>query len=114
MPDRFAPFQSTLWTVIDKAGRGDRTSFDDFVRSYRRPLASFLQNRGIAEADAEDLVQDVFIRIFEKGLLRNFLLAVARNILGEVHRHASADKRGGARPRISLDDLRFGQADPAA
>ncbi len=117
MSDRFAPFQSTLWSVIHSAGRGDRSSFDDFVRTYRRPLASYLQARGVPEHDAEDLVQEVFIRIFEKGLLarlsaeggrfRSFLLVVARNVLGEIRRHGSAQKRGGEGPRISLDGMGF-------
>ena len=109
------PFQSTLWTVISRAGQGDRDSFERFVGSYRRPLVSFLQAKGLPEADAEDLSQEVFLRIYEKRLLlrfdaargrfRSFLLAIARNMLSEHRRNAGALKREGGRVKISLEDL---------
>ncbi len=113
--DPRVPFQSTLWTVIERARQGDRDSFGSFVRSYRRPLVSFLQARGVAEEDAEDLSQEIFLRIFEKRLLsrmdpargrfRSFLLAIAKNVLSEQRRSAGALKREGGRVRISLEDL---------
>lgn len=115
MAERFVPFQSTLWAVIRGAGRGDRASFDRFASTYRRPLVCFIQGRGIPEADAEDLVQDVFIRIYEKGLLarlseergrfRSYLLGVARNVVAEQRRSGSVGKRGGGALKVGLDDV---------
>lgn len=105
---QYTPLASTIWTVIHSA-RDDRApAKDEFARLYRPPVVRYLRGRGVDRESAEDLAQDVFVRIFQKALLRqveesrgrfrSFLLGVTNNILRE---HA-ARSRGHGRP-VSLE-----------
>jgi RNA polymerase sigma-70 factor (ECF subfamily) len=41
---------------------GDRAAFGELVAAYRAPVFSYLARCGVAEADRDDLFQEVFIR----------------------------------------------------
>ena len=115
-------FQSTLWSRIRLVREDDAVAVAEFVGRYREPVFRFIRNAGFAEPDAEELTQDVFTRLLAddvlakadraKGKFRSFLLAVTRNVMHEERRRRSADKRGGGRDVLSLDDARAGE--PAA
>lgn len=106
-------FRTTMWTVVERARAGDRTAFDDLVREYLLPVTKYLQHHGFDGHDAEDLAQDIFLRIYEKGVLtrveasrgrfRSLLMAVSLNVAKESLRNRHAQKRGGDRPSLSLD-----------
>ncbi|MBN2475443.1 MAG: sigma-70 family RNA polymerase sigma factor [Pirellulales bacterium] len=51
--------------LASRAQQGCSASFEELVRRYQVPLLHFLQRR-TAAADAEDLVQDTFVRAYEK------------------------------------------------
>ncbi|MBI2932870.1 MAG: sigma-70 family RNA polymerase sigma factor [Planctomycetes bacterium] len=103
---RFVRFSSTLWTVVHSAGAGDKDALEAFARQYREPVVRYLRARGLAREVADDLAQEVFLRLFQKDLLakvdrsrgkfRSFLLGVTNNVLRE---HRAADRRRMALPR---------------
>lgn len=87
-----AEFPSTIWTAIQAAPEKARAAVCD---RYRAPVMSFLLARGVQAEDAEDLTQEVFLRVCgdgflakvapSKGRFRALLLAVARNVLLKSH-----------------------------
>ena len=95
-------FQSTLWTVIRGAGKGDEAALRDFVLKYRPPVLAYLARRGF-RAEAEDLAQEVFLRVFQDrvllkadpslGRFRSLLLSVTRHVLGHHVERELAKKR---------------------
>jgi hypothetical protein len=95
-------FQSTLWTVIRGAGKGDEAALRDFVLKYRPPVLAYLGRRGF-RAEAEDLAQEVFLRVFQDrvllkadpslGRFRSLLLSVTRHVLGHHVERELAKKR---------------------
>lgn len=106
-------FPSTLWTRMRLVRDRDERAVRDFVERYREPVFRFVRNAGFGEADAEELVQDVFTRLLaedvlskaerEKGRFRSFLLAVTRNVVREERRRRAAAKRGAGAAAVSLD-----------
>ena len=52
-------FDSTIWRRIDDARQGSREALDTLLATYRPPLLNYLRARGLSDADAEDVVQDV-------------------------------------------------------
>ena len=111
---KFVRFQSTIWTMIRDAKADSPGAFDALVHLYREPVRRYLRSRNIRRELAEDLVQDVFLRVFQKDLLqkveeskgkfRSFLLGVTNNIIRESVSRAQAAKRGGSEVHIPLED----------
>lgn len=74
--------------------------------AYWYPLYAFFRRSGESPHDAEDLTQGFFARLLshdilsaadsDKGRLRSFLLACARNFLADERDRARAQKRGAA------------------
>lgn len=90
-------FPTTVWTTIRDAGGSDPAALEDFARSYRRPVLDAIRRRGFTGEDAEDLCQEVFLRVLQGGVLakadrergrfRSLLLAVThRSILDRLRR----------------------------
>lgn len=114
------PFQSTLWTVIRGADRGEESALREFTLKYRGPIVAYIARRGLAN-DAEDLAQEVFLRLLQDGVLskadpsrgrfRSLLLAVTRHVIGHHRDRESAQKRGGGRVR-SLDGVDVSSQEP--
>lgn len=106
-------FQSTLWTVIWRAGEGRETAVNVFVARYRPAVVRFARSRGLSEADAEDVAQEVFLRLFDdevlkradpaRGRFRSMLLAITRHVLGHFFERRGAVKRGGGATPVSLE-----------
>ena len=46
---------------------GDREAFSQLVERYRRPVFGYLVRCGIAEADRDDVFQDIFIKIHQRA-----------------------------------------------
>ncbi len=46
---------------------GDRDAFSQLVERYRRPVFGYLVRCGIAEADRDDLFQEIFIKIHQRA-----------------------------------------------
>jgi DNA-directed RNA polymerase specialized sigma24 family protein len=80
---------------------------------YWYPLYSHIRRRGNGPEDAQDLTQEFFARLLEKQWLdgvekngsrfRSFLLNALNGFLANQYDRASAVKRGGGHPLLSLD-----------
>jgi RNA polymerase sigma-70 factor (ECF subfamily) len=111
-----AHFPATRWTIVTAAqGEGAQAerALNELCALYWLPVYSFVRRKGHPPADAEDLTQGFFADLLargslntvgeEKGRLRTFLLkAVTRHMSHEYDR-ATAAKRGGGAPVLSLD-----------
>jgi RNA polymerase sigma-70 factor (ECF subfamily) len=106
------PFPSTIWTQVRDAAAGRTTATTDFVARYRPAVVSFVRRRGVDMAEAEDVAQEVFLRLFDgevleradraRGRFRSLLLSVTRHVLGHHFEKKSALKRGGAVVTLSF------------
>lgn len=109
----FQSFQSTMWTMIQQVQAGNRAALEAFARTYRPAIVTFLARRGLPVERAEDVAQQVFLVLLqndvlsrvgrEGGRFRSFLIAVARNVLGNLLKQERAAKRGGERQAVPLD-----------
>ena len=117
-------FLTTRWSMVRAAGgegAAAREALAGVCRAYWYPLYAFVRRKGVAAADAEDVVQGYFERLLEKfdfarlaperGRFRSFLLAGVENHLANVRDAARAQKRGGGMTRVPIDfaaaDARF-------
>lgn len=77
----------------------DAPCFDTLVSRYRRPLLSFFQRRSVGAEDAEDLTQEVFMRLSRRfarlhwGNPDGLVFTVAANALIDHERHERARRR---------------------
>lgn len=109
-------FESTVWTVIENAKRRDPAAIERMISDYSAPLLAFIRNRGFNLEDAEDLLQEVLMRIYDadflqkadrlKGKFRSVLLGVTKKCILKHYEKRGALKRGGAAATISIEDLR--------
>ena len=114
-------FRTTVWSQLTDAGHRATQAGEAFVTRYRPPLLAFLAGKGLSPDDAEDVSQEVFLRVFDgnllleadrtKGRFRNYLLGITTNVLRERRRSRGALKRGGGADHVSLQEL---AQDPAA
>ena len=78
----------------------DAPRFDSLVARYRRPLLSFFRRRSLGVEDAEDLTQEVFMRLSRRfSHLRwdnpdGLIFTVASNTLVDHERHQRARASG--------------------
>lgn len=84
-----------------RAQRGCVSSFDRLLRRFQTPMLQFLRNRG-AGADAEDLLQETFLRAYEnihryspQWPFSAWLFTIARRISINHHR--------ANRPKVDQD-----------
>jgi RNA polymerase sigma factor (sigma-70 family) len=109
-------FEMTRWSVVIAAQQDEpaaRGALESLCTMYWYPLYSFVRRQGRTPHDAQDLTQEFFARLLEKGWLdgvarekgkfRSFLLASMKHFLANERDHARAQKRGGGRSMISLD-----------
>jgi DNA-directed RNA polymerase specialized sigma24 family protein len=133
-----AAFESTHWSVIIQTAQSQspeaaQTAMAGFCQTYWPPIYTFLRRRGRSPSDAQDLTQAFFAHLLgentlsrasrEKGRLRTFLLGSLQHFLANDHAYAQAQKRGGGKQIVSMDDhlieaeaamLGLPQADPAS
>ena len=90
--------QTLLRRIADLAQGDDAAQWLEFVELYTPPLKGFVRsvNRALSEADVEEVVEDVFIRLTEvlreggidrsRGRFRDYLAAMTRRILIDRYR----------------------------
>jgi DNA-directed RNA polymerase specialized sigma24 family protein len=110
-------FVTTRWSMVLSA-RGDttgaQTALEALCAAYWYPLYAFVRREGHAPHDAQDLTQEFFARLLEKGWLggvarergrfRSFLLASMKHFLANEWDRAHALKRGGCATVLRLDE----------
>ena len=113
-------FVTTRWTLVLSAANSEseeqeaRGALDELCRTYWRPVFSFVSRRGYSMADAQDLTQDFFVMILQRGWLshadpnrgrfRSLLLTSLQNFLMNAAKRSHRQKRGGEMQFISWDD----------
>lgn len=111
-------FRSTHWSLVELAGDADSpqatAALEKLCRTYWLPLYSYIRRQGYGPHDAQDLAQGFFARLLrmnslasvgpQKGKFRTFLLAALNHFLSDERDHARAEKRGGGKTLISLDE----------
>ncbi len=124
-------FATTRWSLVLAAGTTDGAdlgaALETLCQAYWRPLYSYIRRTGRAPEDAEDLTQEFFARLLQrgdlarvqrdKGRFRNFLLVSVRHFLADEADKSRAQKRGGGVRPLSLDapkDAEDAVEEPAA
>jgi len=112
-------FPITNWTHIE-AARHDtaarRDTLGELAYAYRRPLEVVARKRGLSPQQAEDVVQELFVKLVERdvvreldrarGRLRAFLRTSLEHAIANHIARAHAQKRGGtALPATFVDDV---------
>lgn len=87
---------------------------ESLCRKYWPPIYAYLRRTGHAPHDAQDLTQGFFAQFVERGFLhrlrhregrfRSFLLTFLKRFVSDERDKASAQKRGGNRQVVSLDE----------
>ncbi len=110
---------STIWSDLllasQRDGSGAEEALQRLCQRYWRPIYGFIRRRGHNPSEAEDLTQDFFRHFLghkvlekldlSKGRFRSFLLVILKNFLANERDKAEAEKRGGGKALISLDNL---------
>jgi RNA polymerase sigma-70 factor (ECF subfamily) len=111
-------FPLTRWSLVGKAGDAHTAvatdALETLCRAYWYPLYAFVRRSGHSPHDAQDWVQSFFEYLLEnrvvgkarqeKGRFRSFLLATFKHFMSTEKRRQAAQKRGGGRVLISLDE----------
>ena len=95
-------------TFVTQAAAGSREAFNELVRRYRRRIYNLVRALTGGNSEAEDLVQDIFVRAYRAiGAFRgdsafgSWLYRIAVNV---VHSHADRQRvRDGVFPATSHD-----------
>ena len=90
---------------MTQAAAGSRDAFDELVRRYRRPVYNLVRALTGGDDDAEDLVQDVFVRAFRAvrgfrgdSAFKSWLYRIAINVVHtHLQRRRTRDAFSGAR-----------------
>ena len=110
-------FGETRWTLIQDVRAGSElermAALETLCKSYRLPLYCFARKWGLDPDDASDVVQEFLAEVIRretfakadhaKGRLRTFLLLSLRQQIADWQRRERAQKRGGGRRVLSLE-----------
>lgn len=110
-------FEQTRWSLVLRF-REENTvirqqALGDLCKAYWYPLYVFLRRSGRGVEDAQDLVQEFFVRLSDWRLLgavdpalgkfRTLLLSALRQVDVDAWRAAQAQKRGGGIVHVAID-----------
>jgi len=118
-PPTARQFATTHWSLVLTAVGGDSPAaaeaLEKLCRAYWYPLYAFLRRKGYQPSDAEDLVQGFLLQVVAgqglkhveqgHGRFRSYLLGALRHYLINEWDKTRADKRGGGRTFVSLEEL---------
>ncbi len=111
-------FPSTSWTIIAAAtlngGNKERDALNSLCKNYWKPVSDYIRSRGAPSERIEDLTQDFFLQLMEKGFFkkadpakgrfRTFILGSLRYFLADDVKRTMAQKKGGHLQRTELTD----------
>jgi RNA polymerase sigma factor (sigma-70 family) len=113
----FANFVTTHWSIVLAAGDQEspqaQEALSALCAAYWYPLYAYVRRHGHPPEQAEDLTQEFFTQLLEKGFLRGvdpekgkfraYLMACFRHFLANERDRPLAQKRGGGKTHLSLD-----------
>lgn len=102
-------FPTTRWTLVVAAGdrqrKEARSALVSLCENYWPPLYAYLRRRGYPSDQAQDLIQEFFLRVLEgryldradpeKGRFRSFILTSLKFFVADEGDRQRAEKRGG-------------------
>ncbi|MBK8035867.1 MAG: sigma-70 family RNA polymerase sigma factor [Verrucomicrobiaceae bacterium] len=111
-------FPDTQWTVLAQAtlrgGDPERAALDRLCRDYWRPVWACVRSRVHQPERADDLTQDFFVHLMERGFFRkaeagrghfrSFLVGALRFFLAEELRRSQTQKSGGHLEQCELNE----------
>lgn len=113
-------FPTTVWTTIREAGGDDRSALEAVAGAYRDPVLAFIRARGFREAEADDLCQEVFVRVLQgdvlakadpaRGRFRSLLLTVATRVMQDRWRRRPPEGAGDAAREAAVPAADFDRA----
>ena len=120
-------FPATRWSMVRAAGESDESAaqraLEDLCGAYWYPLYAYVRRSGCGVEEAQDLTQEFFARLLEKGWLggvdqargkfRSWLLTVMKHFLVNEWRKGQRQRRGGGQMILSLDAEERFAAEPA-
>jgi RNA polymerase sigma factor (sigma-70 family) len=88
-------FPTTVWTTIRRAAGSDEEARDAFARAYRGPVVRYLRRKGVDAEEADDLCQEVFLRLWKEHVLERADRSRGRfrGLLSTVTRRALYQRR---------------------
>jgi RNA polymerase sigma-70 factor (ECF subfamily) len=109
-------FLTTRWSLVF-AARGGATAAESALevlcQTYWYPLYAYVRRRGYSSHDAQDLTQEFFARLLDKGWLeaaapergrfRTLLLVSMKRLLAKEWHRTQAQKRGAGACHVSID-----------
>jgi RNA polymerase sigma-70 factor (ECF subfamily) len=94
--------------IMLRAKAGDQSAFDYLVHKYRRPMVSFMYRMARNAAAAEDLAQEVFLRVYRSrqtyeasAKFTTWLYRIATNL---AVNHARDTRHERPEVQVSLDE----------
>ncbi len=94
--------------IMLRVKAGDQSAFDYLVQKYRRPLVSFMYRMAHSTAAAEDLAQEVFLRVYRSratyeasAKFTTWLYRIATNL---AVNHARDTRHERPEVTVSLDE----------
>jgi len=112
-------FATTHWSVVRNAAdslspQADH-ALENLCRAYWYPLYAYVRRRGYDPETAKELTQEFFAQLLArrllhaadptKGRFRSWLLGIMKHFLAHEWTRTHAQKRGGGRALIPLDEL---------
>ncbi|BAV08226.1 RNA polymerase sigma-70 factor, ECF subfamily [Filimonas lacunae] len=86
--------------LLTRLSKGDKLAFDQLYQQYSHPLYLNLLKLTKSEAIAEELLQEIFVRIWNKKDtldihtgLGNYLFKISQNLVYDFFRKAKQDKQ---------------------
>jgi len=116
--DASAEAQAHLGRLVARIRANDHSAFEALVVATARPLEAYARRFTRSGDAAQDLVQDVFARVWEqraalaiRGSVRGYLYAAVRNRALDLRRRDAADE---ARLTLAGDDAPLGMGRASA
>ena len=115
MPDPSPAPTDAIDTLIASCLGGDQTAWEEIVRQHRRKVFNIAYKFTGRHAEAEDLTQDVFLKIFKslhtfdrRANFQTWLVSVSRNLCIDHYRSVRKERQ-------TIDrDVDAGELTPAA
>ncbi len=89
-------FPTTMWTTIQSAAKRDPAALARFAERYRPVIRQYLAAKGLSDADADEVCQDLFVRVLRgdtlekadprRGRFRSLLLTITQRLMIDRHR----------------------------
>ncbi len=102
------PESQTDADIMLRVKEGDQSAFDYLVQKYRRPMVSFMYRMARNAAAAEDLAQEVFLRVYRSretyepsAKFTTWLYRIATNL---AVNHARDTRHERPEVQVSLDE----------